>query len=182
MLPSRPTSPGSKTGSPVTRAIRWGFPSVKKRPSWQVAQATGCPAGNSPAGSDTGRGVRNSASPRDARTGSKSVPGRAGGSTRVPMNSARASSSRFVGSREACISSGETMAPRAWSCRVGLRPSQPKGAVAVTPNNEGVWRRPSSRSRTGPTRWVRLSENPGPGWQVAQDSTWVTTAGPWLGR
>jgi hypothetical protein len=29
---------------------------------------------------------------------------------------------------------------------------------------------------------VNVSENPGLGWQVAQDSSWLMTAGPWLGR
>ncbi len=81
MLPFSSISPGSMIGSPVKKvgsAIRCAFPSVKKSPAWQVAQATLSPAANSPLGSVTGRGVRNSTSPRLAIAGSKSSPGRAG--------------------------------------------------------------------------------------------------------
>ena len=139
---------GLAVGEELARSGRW-----RRRPP--------VPRGTRPVGSTTGRGVRNSASPRLARTGSKSFPGTAGGAVIVFWNSARASSSRLVGSREACISSGETMAPRDWSCRVALRPSHPKGAVPATPNSAGVCRRPNSRSRTGPTTCVRPSTKPG---------------------
>ena len=62
----------------------------------------------------------------------------------------RGVSSRSVGSREACISSGDTMAPRAWACRFGLRRSQPEGLRAL--QAEEVWCLAVviSRSRTGP--------------------------------
>src|SRR5437667_286201 len=76
-VPSGRTSPGSKAGSPDTTTPRWALPSVKNGPAWQVAQATMAPAGNSPLGSVTGRGVRNSTSPRAARAGSYSCPGTA---------------------------------------------------------------------------------------------------------
>ena len=58
------------------------------------------------------------------------------------MNSTRASSSRLVGSRDECISSGETMAPRAWSWRVGVAP--------VPPERRGVGHAEQRRRLTPP--------------------------------
>ena len=161
---------GRRPGHRSRRPSRWALPSVKNRPSWQVAQATGCAGGELARRVDHRAGCAEQRLAPLARTGSKSAPGRAAGARTVPsMNSTRASSSRFVGSREECISSGETMAPRAWSWRVGVAPVPPEGGRAGHAEQRRVWRRPSSRSRTGPTRCVRLSDNPGAAWQVAQD-------------
>ena len=89
------------------------------------------PAGNSPVGSATGRGVRNSTPPRAARAGSYSFPGTALGTASVLLKLSQGIQLPPGGSREACISRGETMAPRACAWRDVIAAVPPVRRVCV---------------------------------------------------